>query len=292
MIDHLKFISLENTLDNMVKSGIITQNTMDEKIIDLVDLMYLKLKNYTANLKSTISINVAKNINISNIYTIETYLKKQNIEEIIYLIKSMNLRDLYFISYNHLQNIFIKTKLFYNSIFKSNLINTNNYYYNSTLKKGLKAFFENYNYTYDALNTIITFDYLPFIVPESKGIFFVKEYLEFINYENIFIVRFNLNIDKYKNIPLNIFKIVFKKALIFKYLNLDIYNLDQKVEFSKIYEDYENNTLNLKKSEENLKEDLKLNNNINEYLDRSFIIIEKEILIALKNFKIIKIVYN
>lgn len=135
MIDHLKFISLENTLDNMVKSGIITQNTMDEKIIDLVDLMYLKLKNYTANLKSTISINVAKNVNISNIYTIETYLKNQNIEEIIYLIKSMNLRDLYFISYNHLQNIFIKTKLFYNSIFKSNLINTNNYYYNSTLKK-------------------------------------------------------------------------------------------------------------------------------------------------------------
>ena len=88
---------------------------------------------------------------------------------------------------------------------------------------------------------------MPFIIPESKGIFFVKEYLEFINYENIFIVRFNLNIDKYKNISLNIFKIIFKKALVFKYLNLDIYNLDKKVDLSKIYEDYENNTLNLKK---------------------------------------------
>lgn len=283
MIDNLRFISLENTLDNMVKRGIINQNVMDEKIIDLVDLMYLKLKNYTASLKSTISINVAKSVNISNIYTIESYLKSQNVEEIIYLIKNMNLKDLYFISYKYLQNVFIKTKLFYNSIFKSNLIKTNNYYYNSTLKKGLKAFFENYNYTYDALNTIITFDYLPLIVPESKGIFFVKEYLEFINYENIFIVRFNLNIDKYKNVPLNIFKLVLKKALLFKYLNLDIYNLDQKVDFSKIYEDLENNILNLKKSLENLKENLKLSSNINEYLDRSFIIIEKEILINLKN---------
>lgn len=36
--------------------------------------------------------------------------------------------------------LFNKTKLFYNTIFKNNMINTKNYYYNSTLYEGINIF--------------------------------------------------------------------------------------------------------------------------------------------------------
>ena len=77
--------------------------------------------------------------------------------------------------------------MFYNTIFKNNLIKTNNYFYNTTLKEGIKAFFKIYNFSYDACNINITADYEPLNRPNLYGIEFISKYLEYINYENIFV---------------------------------------------------------------------------------------------------------
>ena len=40
----------------------------------------------------------------------------------------------------------MKTKLFYNTIFVNNMLDVNNYFYNTTLKDGIKCFFKKYDY--------------------------------------------------------------------------------------------------------------------------------------------------
>lgn len=123
-------------------------------------------------------------------------------------------------------------KIFYNTIFKNNMINTKNYYYNSTLYEGINIFFKKYNYSYDSTNYIITVDYNTYILRSNYlGIEFINDYLSKINHENIFCNKFN-NIDNlliklyfnYIDLPINIFEIVLTKVIILEYLNKNIDN--------------------------------------------------------------------
>ena len=77
--------------------------------------------------------------------------------------------------------------MFYNTIFLNNITEIDNYFYNATLKDGIKGFFKLYNYSYDAHTITISVDYETCIGrPNLYGMEFINKYLEFINYENIF----------------------------------------------------------------------------------------------------------
>lgn len=185
-------------------------NLLSDKELEIIKLklLYLlkyKINKYNNNLVSSISYNEAVNINNSNIYVIKLYLCDKNINE---------------------------QKIFYNTIFKNNMINTKNYYYNSTLYEGINIFFKKYNYSYDSTNYIITVDYNTYILRSNYlGIEFINDYLSKINHENIFCNKFN-NIDNlliklyfnYIDLPINIFEIVLTKVIILEYLNKNIDN--------------------------------------------------------------------
>ena len=94
-------------------------------------------------------------------------------------------------------------KIFYNTIFKNNMINTKNYYYNSTLYEGINIFFKKYNYSYDSTNYIITVDYNTYILKSNYlGIEFINDYLS-KNIDNYILILNNCYDKVINNLNLN-----------------------------------------------------------------------------------------
>lgn len=265
------------------------QNNNEIQDIIIKKLSYLlkyKLKKYTIN--STLSIEEANKINESNIYIINNYLKNK---DKINILLNEDIINLYNESKKELDIKVSKTKLFYKTIFKNNLLKLDNYFYTETLNSGIEYLFKLYNTSYDATNYIITVDYNPLLNrPNEKGINFIYEYLNYINYENVFLKNFNINkvnklIGSYKDIPINILELVLETVILLKYQNIDIYTLDkQLLNISSIYYDHEINKENyinkLNKSYLIIKKELNINNN---YIDKCSDIVIKNIIYKTKH---------
>ena len=146
-------------------------------------------------------------------------LNKNITKDIIPSIKEFtnkNLLPLYNISKEYLITLVNKTQLFYNTIFKNNILNVDNYFYNITIKEGITSFFKNYNTSYETDNHLINLDYNPYLkITNLYGIEYISKVLEYLNYENIFCSKFNYQdiLTNYKNTPINLFEIVFKLSL-------------------------------------------------------------------------------
>lgn len=142
-------------------------------------------------LELTISISESKLINDSNLYLLGLYLKNKDIFTSIKELTNHNLLPLYNKSKEYLISLVNKTKLFYNTIFKNNILNINNYFYNITINEGLTSFFKNYNTSYETDNHLINLDYNPYLkITNLYGIEYISKVLEYLNYENAFCSKF------------------------------------------------------------------------------------------------------
>lgn len=278
-IQSLLFLSL--------KYNLISYDELNTITFKFTILLKKRIKKYTAGLKSSVSIDIAKSINSSNIYVIGVYLKDKGIKNSLNMLLSSDIFDIYNNGLKIVNRIINKTKLFYNVVFLNNLVDNDNYFYNATLRDGIKGFFKVYNADYRADEIFITVDYNSILEKSSKkGIEFILEYLERINYENVFCNKFDnknirnlLNNYDYKEIPINIFEIVLMNSIVLKYLNKDIYSLNiSDIDICKIYSDYDNNINSFRKRVKEsfclLKNELSIEN---EYLNRSFEIILKKL---------------
>ena len=283
---------IESLLNLSIKHKYITNEQRDNIIYKFLIIISKTIKLYTGQLTSSIPISIFKNISNSNMYIVALYLKDKSIKEQINILISESANNIYIKSIKFLEEYINKTKLFYNVIFINNILPLNNYFYNSTLREGIKNFFKLYNF-YDAKNIVITADYDCLIGrPNLFGIEFINKYLEYINYENIFLKKFNYikqeNLLKkiyinYKDLPINIFEVIFTFCLILEYFNKDIYELNiLDIDIEKIYND--NNYINnLDKAYENLKNELRFDKKTNKYLDKCKVIIINKIIYHYKN---------
>ena len=269
-IDNTNYIT--SLLDLSLEYYLISEEFYNQIHINLYSLLKVILKKYTGEINSTISINEAKLINNSNLYMIGLYLKTKPIREELNELMKPNLLPLYNISNKYLITLVNKTKLFYNTIFKNNLLKTDNYFYNITLYEGITSFFKNYNTSYETDNHLINLDYNPYLkITSLYGVDYISKFLEYLNYENIFCSKFNYQnmIGHIKNSPINIFELVFKRVLCSNYI--------------------ENNTLYLINREDlyttynNLKNRLNLFSNINNYLDKCINKIINDLMLAKNN---------
>lgn len=214
-------------------------------------------------------------------------LNKNITKDIIPSIKEFtnkNLLPLYNISKEYLITLVNKTQLFYNTIFKNNILNVDNYFYNITIKEGITSFFKNNNTSYETDNHLINLDYNPYLkITNLYGIEYISKVLEYLNYENIFCSKFNYQdiLINYKNTPINLFEIVFKLSLCVDILNKDIYFLS--ITKDDIPSLYKISNKDLYNSYNNLKIKLNLSKNINNYLDNCINYIINDILFAIKN---------
>lgn len=251
---------IESLLEYGLNNNLISQNEYDFIINKIIELLEFKVKKYTAGLTNSILIRKLKSINMSNLYVLGLYLKNRLIEESIIILLSEDIIELYTKSRKELEKKIEKIKLFYNVVILNNLVNTDNYFYNATLKQGIKGFFKLYNSDYMAYNINITVDYELFLFrPNSKGIEFIEEYLKYINIENIFCQKFDYVLSN-KDLPISIYEMVFTKAIIENTNGFD-----------------RNSLLN---AYQKLKEEKKLNN---EYYDNSAVIIIDKIIFNYKN---------
>lgn len=256
---------------------IITKEKYKDIINDTLNLLALRMKNYTGGLTHVVSIEEANDLNESNLYTINMYLRNLKLEEAINEILNSDINILYKKGEDSLKDYINLTHLKY-VLAKNNYIKNDNYFYNETLNDGLKAFFKSYNQSYKAHLLNITVDYKTcFNMPNSRGILFINEYINNINYENIFCKKFN-EIDiqnllkriypNYQDLPINIFEIVLTNALLLKllnrnplYLNLNFNDID------KLYEVLNDKDFNNKfdNAFSNLLSDLEFSQGVNKY---------------------------
>ena len=252
----------------------------NSKIIEFNNVLIYKLRKYTGGNYNSIDINIAKRIRESIIYTFNLFFENKDIKDNINMIINNDLMDIYKLSYKKLYNYFNKTKMFYNIVFKKNIISTSNYCYNMTLIKALKEYFKIYNYDYDALNNIITLDYREYNkIKDKDGIMLIDEYLRNINCENIICKKYNINnlykmYNDYDNEVINIYESVMIISLMLEFENKDIFNLDiDDIDINYMYEMYKRNSykykIELNIAFDRMKDKLLLDVDSIKYMDRS-----------------------
>ena len=275
---------LPSLLDLSLKYNLISKDIYNQIHLNLYHLLTIILKKYVGGVNYTISISEAKLINNSNLYLLGLYLKNKDIFTSIKELTNHNLLPLYNKSKEYLISLVNKTKLFYNTIFKNNILNINNYFYNITINEGLTSFFKNYNTSYETDNHLINLDYNPYLkITNLYGIEYISKVLEYLNYENAFCSKFKYDkcLTHYQNTPINLFEAVFKTSLCVDTIDKDSYFLDiTKEDIPSLYKVTKKD---LYKSYNNLKTRLNLSKNINNYLDKSIDYIINDILIAIKN---------
>ena len=275
---------IESLLLVALERGIISNTQYEDIILKICFLLSERIKKYTGELTSSVPVKLASNINDSNIWTLGIYLKKFNIKDSISLLLSEDINRLYILSKISLDAFFSKTKLFYKVVFLNNMLDINNYFYKATMREGIEAFFRLYDTSYDALNIHITADYDTYLKrPNLRGVKFIRKYLEYINYENIFCGKFDLDkisnlLDRiysdYRELPINIFESVFIMAIVLEYLDKDIFELKIfEVDVDILYNDlYDRNYYisKLNKSYTNLKARFQFDIDTTRYLDKCF----------------------
>ena len=220
---------LPSLLDLSLKYNLISKDIYNQIHLNLYRLLTIILKKYVGGVNYTICISESKLINNSNLYLLGLYLKNKDIFTSIKELTNHNLLPLYNKSKEYLISLVNKTKLFYNTIFKNNILNVNNYFYNITINEGISSFFKNYNTSYETDNHLINLDYNPYLkITNLYGIEYISKVLEYLNYENIFCSKFKYNkcLTYYQNTPINLFEVVFKMSLCVDIIDKDTYFLD------------------------------------------------------------------
>lgn len=269
-IDNTNYIT--SLLDLSLEYKLISEEDYNQIHINLYSLLKAILKKYTGEINSTVSINEAKLINNSNLYMIGLYLKTKPISEELNELMKLNLLHLYNSSNKYLITLVNKNNLFYNTIFKNNILKTDNYFYNITLYEGITSFFKKYNTSYETDNHLINLDYNPYLkITNLYGVEYISKFLEYLNYENIFCSKFDYQkiIKNIKDSPINIFELVFKRVLCSNYIdNNTLYLIDRE----ELYTTYNS-----------LKNRLNLSSNINNYLDKCINKIIDDLMLAKNN---------
>lgn len=266
----------ESLISLLYKYNLISNN----KIYEFNNVLIYKLKKYTGGNYNSVNINTAKRIKESIIYTFNLFFKNKDVKDNINMIINNDLIEIYKLSYKELCNYFYKTKMYYNIVFKKNIINSSNYCYNMTLNKALKEYFKIYNYDYDALNNIITLDYREYNkIKDKDGIVLINEYLKNINCENIICNKYNINnlykmYNDYDNEVINIYESVMIISLILEYENKDIFNLDiDDIDICYVYEKYKRNSykykIELNNAFDRMRDKLLLEENTIKYINKS-----------------------
>lgn len=189
----------------------------------------------------------AEEIAASVMYTLSVSMKKSSSPEgAVQRLKKESLAELFSEGRQEIVSILTKARGKWAVICKG-LFEAENIFYTSTVKDGMKAFFQNYNYETASHKNIITCDYP--LYEENRdlcGAEFIYNYLCSFKSENSFIKNFPpenvhalmLCLDEelkkagfpfeegvYKNLPVNIFVYVFAACLALEYVGKDIFTL-------------------------------------------------------------------
>jgi len=276
----------QSLLEEAYRCNLLCEAEIERIQFECLELLAYKTERYNQGDSSSIRIEDAENIMISNLYTIGIWLKSfQSVDDAIKELKETTARDIYNHGRNKIDNLLRSTKHVHKMVIQ-NMIRTENHTYSSTVVDGIKGFFKIYNPDFEAQEIHITADYpLCNHVDNLVGIEFIQKYLESIYYENMFCSYFSTdNIHHmfcgydigYKDLVINIFEQVLATAIGCKLAGIEAVNLNISEDqinilhdllCNKSKEDIEEMIL---KSNEKLQEELSINSiPLKQYMKKS-----------------------
>lgn len=226
----------QSLIEEAYHQNMLTDSDIESIQYGCLELLAYKTEKYNSGDSSSIPVEVAEDIMISNLYTIGIWLKSfPCTDDAIKELKTFNIHDLYNLGRKRIATKINAAKHIFMLTLK-NKINTDNYTYNSTVVDGIKGFFKLYNPDFEAHEIHITADYpLCIQIKNLVGIEFIEKYLQSIYYENMFCKYFSPNDiqyllcgyeEDYRDLIFNIFQQVLTTAIGCELIHVDITTLN------------------------------------------------------------------
>lgn len=256
--------------------GMIDEEEVENIKYQCLELLRCKIEKLNHGESSSVRVEIAEKIMISNLYTVGIWLKTMtDADEALKQVKRTKISLLYEKGRKRIDTKLISARHIHMTVIK-NLLKTENYTYNATINDGIRGFFKIYNPDYEAHEIRITADY-PLSIPVSNlaGIEFIIKYLENVYYENMFCAYFSSEdiehlmfgySEDYKILVINIYDIVLAAAIGCKIagkraLDLNIMPVHRKIIADALFLKSEEEIEEIvKKACEELEEELCLNN--------------------------------
>lgn len=291
---------IEELIRVSLERGYISLRDKDIILNKLMELLLYKIKKYLGGFNSSIDIMTGANINDSDMFVIGEYVSLYSVYDGVNLLLREDIRSIYDKGLEIVREKYNRERMFYEVIFKKNILDIKNDTYYDTLRYGIEGFFKKYNYEYDACNRIINGDYEVMIGRSKRvGINFILEYMKWINYENIILKNYNsreinkMLYRKYGNysneVVVNILEEVLINSMVSEYCRGAYFELELFIgDACKIYNDYQVMGEDLLYNQlilgyQRYKKKIKINDDVMRYLDNVIDVVMKRIIIAIKN---------
>lgn len=182
----------QSLLEQACNKGLLGEREIERIQYECLALLAEKTERYNAGDSSSIPIEKAREIMNSIFFTISLSLKDCSCpDDAVSCLQHKPVNELYQNGRKIIDKMLVTTKTLHKKLI-SNLINTPNIFYGSTIKNGVNSFFKLYYPDFFAHETHITADYLPYNpIPQLDGIEFIRAYVIAVYYENRFLSYFN-----------------------------------------------------------------------------------------------------
>jgi hypothetical protein len=226
---------LQSLLDEAHQQGVIDDINLANIQMGFIKLLAESIERYNKGHSSSVQTEVAEAIMASNLYTVSLYLKSlPNLPAAIDELKSEPVENLYRKGLLMVERKLKVARHLYRLVCMTQ-IQSDHYFYNTSISEELKKFFEQYNKDFEAHEAGSIIDY-QLVNPEKGlvGIEYVISYLNLMSLENMFCAKFDPVVihkallgykQTYKDLPVNIFEQVLLNALGCVIANQDIISL-------------------------------------------------------------------
>ena len=176
---------------NVLKWGYLNKQFSENFILsvqqDIGNLLKEKIKKYCKGLSTSVTVEVGEQLLEAIYYTIDaSFVNDFNMEKAIDLFKKNSIKDLYEEGERNLKDLFDETRDLYERVCE-NKYDTELIAYNDTLIEEFGKSFDVYDMDFNPQDIDISVDYpLIFGDLDQRGIYYVKNYLETIEIENMF----------------------------------------------------------------------------------------------------------
>lgn len=176
---------------NVLKWGYLNKQFSENFILsvqqDIGNLLKEKIKKYCKGLSTSVTVEVGEQLLEAIYYTIDaSFVNDFNMEKAIDLFKKNSIKDLYKEGEGKLKDLFDDTRDLYKRVCE-NKYDTELIAYNNTLIEEFGKYFDVYDMEFNPQDIDVSVDYpLIFGDLDQRGIYYVKNYLETIEIENMF----------------------------------------------------------------------------------------------------------
>lgn len=200
-LDRIQLIDRESLRENDYFQSLLEQAFSKELIssveierirYECLELLAYTTERYNFGDSSSIQVEKAQELMKSIFYTVSLSLKEyQYPDDAVVALQQKKVKELYQIGRKIIDKMMFTTKTIHKKLI-SELIDTPNLYYSSTIKEGINGFFKLYDPDYFAHETHITADYpLSRQTSQLDGIEFIRTYVVSAFYENQFMRFFS-----------------------------------------------------------------------------------------------------